>query len=76
MIFFTGLPFSALQSSLRGVDPLIFLALICLGLGICFVAVLAELEKSRARWRENSMKRRPLPAPRAVPYRQPPDREG
>lgn len=75
MIFFTELPFSALRNSVRGVDPLIFLALICLGLGICFVVLLAELEKSRARWRENSMKRRSLPASRPVPFRWPLDRE-
>ena len=76
MIFFTDLPFRALQTWLRGVDPVILLALICLGLGACIIPLLAELEKSRLRWRENLMKRRrSLAASRMVPYRRPPDRE-
>lgn len=68
MIFFTKLLFD----SLRGIDPLISLALICLGLSACFIALFVELEKSRARWRENAMKRRfTAPSSRAIPYRRP-----
>jgi hypothetical protein len=63
MIFFIKL----LLSSLRGVDPLLFLAPICLGTIACFVALLVELEKARIRWLANRTKRRPLsPPPRAV----------
>jgi hypothetical protein len=48
MIFLTKL----LLNSWGGIDPLIFLAPICLGLSACFVTLLAELEKSRARRRD------------------------
>ncbi|SHN81655.1 hypothetical protein [Bradyrhizobium erythrophlei] len=54
MIFFAKLLFG----SLRGIDPLILLALICLGLSACFMALFVELEKVRTRWRDNAMKRR------------------
>jgi hypothetical protein len=71
MIFLTKL----LLNSLRGLDPLIFLAPICLGLSACFVTLLVELEKSRARWRDNAKKRRFLTRqPRAVTSHRPPDR--
>jgi hypothetical protein len=70
MIFFTKLLFG----SLRGIDPLIFLASICLGLSACFMTLFVELEKSRARWLENRTKRRSqVSPPRAVPVRQPRD---
>jgi hypothetical protein len=38
----------ALRDTLRGIDPLISLAPICLGLSACFIALLVELEKERA----------------------------
>jgi hypothetical protein len=64
-----------LSNSLRGIDPVIFLALICFGLGACFVVLLMELEKTRVRWREHAVKRRfPAPPSRAVHYRHPSDR--
>ena len=68
-------PAKLILNSLSGVDPVIFLALICLGLGACFIVLLMELEKTRVRWRENAMKRRSLVSPsRAIPDRQPRDR--
>jgi hypothetical protein len=62
MIFFTKLLFG----SLRGIDPLIFLAPICLGLSACFIALFVELEKIRTRWRDNAMKRRSQAPPSPV----------
>jgi hypothetical protein len=68
-------PAKLILNSLPGVDPVIFLAMVCLGLGACFIVLLMELEETRVRWRENAMKRRSLaPQPRAIPYRQPRDR--
>ena len=68
-------PAKLILNSLPGVDPVIFLALVCFGLGACFIVLLMELEKTRVRWRENAMKRRfTAPQPRAIPYRQPRDR--
>jgi hypothetical protein len=76
MIFFAKVISTALPGLLPGVDPLDFLAPVCLGLGVCAIALLAELEKSRERARASAMKRRlPAPPSRAVPYRRPPDRE-
>jgi hypothetical protein len=54
MIFLAKL----ILDSLHGVDPLIFVGPICLGLGVCFIVLLAELETTRLRWRDNAMKRR------------------
>ena len=71
MIFFTKLLFG----SLRGIDPVIFLALICLGLSVCFIALFVELEKTRMRWLENRTKFRSFLPPSAVPRRLPPDRQ-
>jgi hypothetical protein len=62
MIFFAKLLFG----TLRGVDPLIFLAPICLGLSACFIVLLVELERARARWRESAIKRRSLAPPSPV----------
>jgi hypothetical protein len=68
-------PAKLILNSLPGVDPVTWLALICIGLGACFIVLLMELEKTRVRWRENAMKRRSLvPSARAVPYRRRPDR--
>jgi hypothetical protein len=62
-------------NSWPGVHPVLFLALICFGLGACLIVLLVELEKTRVRWRENAMKRRALaPSSRAIPYRQRSDR--
>jgi hypothetical protein len=65
MIFFAKVVFSALPGLLRGVDPLDFLAPLCVGLGVCAVALLAELEKRMARRRASAKSR-------AIPHRQPP----
>lgn len=70
MIFFTKLLFG----SLRGIDPVIFLALICLGLSGCFIALFVELEKTRMRW-HRTKPRSFLPPSRAVPRRLPSDRQ-
>jgi len=68
-------PAKLMLNSLPGVHPVIFLALICFGLGACFIVLLMELEKTRVRWRANAMKRRfPAPPSRAVPCRQRSDR--
>jgi hypothetical protein len=68
MAYFTKLLFIALS----GIDPLIFVAPICLGLGVSFVAVLMELEQVRARRRKA---RRLSPKSQAVFRQQPPDRQ-
>jgi hypothetical protein len=71
MIFFAKLIFILL----RGVDPLVFLAPVCLGLGACFIVLLLEHEKSRVRWRENAMKPRfPRPQSRTIAHRRSRDR--
>jgi len=62
MIFFSKLLFG----SLRGIDPLVLPAAICLGLGGCFVMLFVELGKVRARWRDNAMKRRSQAQPSPV----------
>ena len=54
MIFLAKL----ILDSLHGVDPLIFVGPICLALGVCFIVLLAELEKTRLRRRDDAMKRR------------------
>ena len=63
---------SWLQSSFQGVDPLVFLAPVCFGLGVSAIALLAELEKVRVRWCESAMKRRLLESPSRVASRRPP----
>jgi hypothetical protein len=68
-------PAKLILQSLPGVHPVIFLALICCGLGACFIVLLMELEKTRVRWLEKAMKGRSLvPLSRAIPYRRRPDR--
>jgi hypothetical protein len=76
MIFFAKVIFVASAGLLAGLDPLDFLAPVCFGLGVCAIALLAELEKRRARRRESAMKRRlPAQQSRAHSFRRPPDHE-
>jgi hypothetical protein len=76
MIFFAKPVLTALPNLLRGVNPTVFLALICLGLGASTVTLLAELEKVRERRRKSARKRRlDAQQSRTASYRRPPDRE-
>jgi hypothetical protein len=45
-VYFT----SALFFALTRIDPFVFVAPICLGLGASFITLLAELEQTRRRW--------------------------
>jgi hypothetical protein len=53
-----------------GIDPLIFIGPICLGLGACFIAAMAELERIRAR---RCQARRASSKPQALHRLHPPD---
>jgi hypothetical protein len=66
MTCFTKLLFVASS----GIDPFVFIEPICLGLGACLIAAMAELERIRAR---RNQARRSSPKPQAVPRRHPPD---
>jgi hypothetical protein len=67
MAYFTKLIFIALS----GIDPLIFIAPICLGLGVCSVAAMTGLEQIRTRWQQRSNAKRRSPNSEAV-FHQPP----
>jgi hypothetical protein len=69
MGFFTKQLFIAAS----GMDPLIFLAPICLGLGVSCVAALWEFEQIRMRWRQRHQTRRLSPKSRAALRQPPPD---
>jgi len=71
MGFFTKLLFVALS----GIDPLIFIAPICLSLGVAFVAALRQLEQIRVRWQGRNNARRLLPKTGASLRQPPSDRQ-
>jgi hypothetical protein len=54
MVYFTKLLFAVLSA----VDPMIYLAAICLALGACLVAALWELEQVRTRWLQRRQMKR------------------
>jgi hypothetical protein len=48
---------SLLSAPLSDLDQVLLLLLICICLGASFIAVLCDLERARARWRADRMRR-------------------